>query len=212
MKIKDPNIKKILEEHSFTDVRGLNDYIEIFAYPFVSALKDLKNMNHWLDAGAGEAKAIREYYLASMKHDIFTTAITLKISAKMPYPTHKTVVNYVEELQHEDLRPCDIITDIAGALQYSEQPDVILKRYFLWLRPQGKLFIYLKAGSTEVEKNDEVITFSKWLKTIPALRIEEGTSPDALIIEKEQGSHYVPRLKLVESRIDGSLYRKFKEV
>ncbi len=212
MKIRDSNIKKILEEHSFTDVRGLNDYIEIFAYPLVSALKEMKNMNHWLDAGAGEAKAIREYYLASMKHDIFTTAVTLKMSEKTPSSNHKTIVNYLEEIHHDDIRPCDIITDVNGGLQYSEQPDVILKRFLLWLRPQGKLFIYLNPGSTEVEKNGEVISFAQWVKTIPALKIEEGASPDALIIEKEQGSHYVPRLKLMESRIDGYLYRKFKEV
>lgn len=211
MKIKDPNIKKLLEEHNFQTQWGLNDYIDIFGFPFVNALKALKHMNHWLDAGAGEGKAIREYLLASSKEEIFTTAVTLKISAKITSPTHKTIVNYLEEITQDAIRPCDIITDVEGGLQYTEQPDHLLKRYLLWLKPQGKIFIFVKPETTFVEKAGVSIPFHDWLKGLTGLKIVDGPNAGALIITKEQANHSIPRLKLVETSITDNLIRKFRE-
>ena len=212
MKIKDPLIKKILEEHNFTGNRGLNDYIDLFGFPFVNALKALKHMNHWLDAGAGDGKAIREYLLASTKQEIFTTAVTLKISTPINHPTHKTIVNYLEDLTQESIRPCDIITDVEGGLQYTDQPDHLLKRYFLWLKPEGKLFISVKPETTFIERGSITLSFHEWLKDLPGLKFTEGSVPHSVCIEKEKASHAIPRLKLIETKIDGDLIRKFKEV
>ena len=211
MKIKDPNIRKLLEEHQFSTQWGLNDYIEIFGFPFVNALKALKHMNHWLDAGAGEGKAIREYLLASSKEEIFTTAVTLKISSKINSSTHKTIVNYLEDLTQDDIRACDIITDVEGGLQYTEQPDLLIKRYLLWLKPSGKMFLYIKPETTFVEKAGKKLTFIEWLKGIPGLKVENGASDGSLIVMKEQASHAIPRLKLVETKITDNLIRMFRE-
>lgn len=211
MKFKDPNIKKLLEEHQFSTQWGLNDYIDIFGFPFVNAIKALKHMNHWLDAGAGEGKAIREYLLASSKEEIFTTAVTLKMSSKINSSTHKTIVNYLEDLTQDDIRPCDIITDVEGGLQYTEQPDHLLKRYLLWLKPTGKIFIFVKPETTYVEKAGVKISFQDWIKGISGLKIENGTSPGSLIITKEPSSHAIPRLKLIETKITDNLIRTFRE-
>ncbi len=211
MKIKDPLIRKIFEEHNFSGNRGLNDYIDLFGFPFVNSLKALKHMNHWLDAGAGEGKAIREYLLASSKHEIFTTAVTLKISSPIVSPTHKTIVNYLEDLTQESIRMCDIITDVEGGLQFTEQPDHLLKRYFLWLKPEGKLFLSLKPDTTFVEKGSTTLSFIDWLKEIQGLKFTEGTVGNAVCIEKEKSSHAIPRLKLIETKMNGDLIRKFKE-
>ncbi len=211
MKIKDPLLKKVLEEHLFGCNRGLNDYIDVFGFPFVESLKALKQMNHWLDAGAGEGKAIREYLLASTKQEIFTTAVTLKMSSPIHSPTHKTIVNYIEDLTQESIRPCDIITDIEGALQYTDQPDHLLKRYLLWLKPTGKLFVYVKPETTLIEKGSVTLSFRDWLRELPGLKFTEGSGPHAICIEKENASHPVPRLKLVETKMAGDLIRKFKE-
>lgn len=211
MKIKDPNIRKLLEEHKFPTQWGLNDYIDIFDFPFVNALKALKHMNHWLDAGAGEGKALREYLLASSKEEIFTTAVTLKISAKITSPTHKTIVNYLEDLTQDSIRPCDIITDVEGGLQYTEQLDHLLKRYLLWVKPQGKLFLYVKPGTTFIEKAGQLISFHEWVKSIPGLKTEDGAISGAIIVSKEQSNHSIPRLKLVETSLSDNLIRKFRE-
>ena len=211
MKIKDPFIKKLLEEHNFQSQWGLNDYIDIFGFPFVNALKALKHMNHWRDAGAGEGKAIREYLLASSKEEVFTTAVTLKISSKINSSTHKTIVNYLEDLTQDDVRPCDILTDVEGGLQYTEQPDHLLKRYLLWLKPTGKIFIYVKPDTTFVEKAGVKLSFQDWVKGLPGLKIENGANEGALIISKEPASHAIPRLKLVETKITDNLIRMFRE-
>lgn len=211
MKIKDPNIKKIFEEHSFAENRGLNEYIDLFGFPFVNAIKALKHMDHWLDAGAGEARAIREYLLATSKHEIFTTAVTLKISESIKSSTHKTIVNYLEDLTQESIRPCDIITDVSGGLQYSEQPDLLLKRYLLWMKPLGKLFIFVHAGTTTVEKGNVVLSFDQWIRSIPGLKFTDGSNAESICIEKDKGSNAIPRLKLIETSVNGILVRKFKE-
>lgn len=211
MKIKDPNIRKIFEEHSFAENRGLNEYIDMFGFPFVNAIKALKHMDHWLDAGAGEARAIREFLMASSKHEIFTTAVTLKISENIKSSTHKTIVNYLEDLTQESIRLCDIITDVSGGLQYSEQPDHLLKRYLLWMKPQGKLFLFVKEGTTTIERGSETLTFDQWIRTIPGLKFTNGSVAEAICIEKDKGSNAVPRLKLLETKMNGDLIRKFKE-
>lgn len=212
MKIKDPNIKKLLEEHQFATLWGLNDYIDIFGFPFVNALKALKHMNHWLDAGAGEGKAIREYLLASSKEEIFTTAVTLKMSSKITSPTHKTIVNYLEDLTQDSIRPCDVITDVEGGLQYTEQLDHLLKRYLLWLKPQGKLFVYVKPDTTFIEKGGTSIPFQDWMKSLAGLKVIDGSNAGSLILTKEQMNHAIPRLKLVETSITDNLIRKFREI
>lgn len=212
MKIRDANIKKILEDHAFQDTRGLNDYIDFFGFPFVNAIKAMKHMNHWLDAGAGEGKAIREYLLASTKQEIFTTAVTLKMSSSVPSSTHKTIVNYIEDLNQDSIRPCDIITDVEGGMQYTETPDLLLRKYLLWLKPQGKLFIYLKPNSTWIEKGDKIIPFHEWVRSIPGLLFSDGSVPEAFGLMKEEKSHAFPRLKLVETKMEDGLERKFREM
>lgn len=210
MKSKDPIIRKVLEDHQFGEARGLNDYIDLFGFPFVNSLKALQHMHHWLDAGAGEGKAIREYLLATSKQEVFTTAVTLKMSSSISSPTHKTIVNYLEDLNQDSIRPCDIITDVEGGLQYTEQPDLLLRKYLLWLKPQGKLFIYLKPGTT-VDRGHEVIPLNVWIRSIPGLKFSEGSVPEAFGIMKEQTNHSLPRLKLVEATFNNELVRKFKE-
>ncbi len=212
MKIKDANIKQILEDHAFEVNRGLNDYIDLFGFPFVNSLKALKHMNHWLDAGAGEGKAIREYLLASSKQEIFTTAVTLKMSSSISSSTHKTIVNYVEDLNQDSVRACDIITDVEGGMQFTETPDLLLKKYFLWLKPQGKLFLYLKPGTTWIERGNVQIPFHEWVRSIPGLLFSDGSVPEAFGIMKEEKSHAFPRLKLIETKFEGELIRKFKEM
>ncbi len=212
MKIKDPIIKKILEDHNFPEVRGLNEYIDLFGYPLVAALKSLKAKDHWLDAGAGEGKAIREFLLASSKNDIFTTAVTLKMSSPIHHPAHKTIVNYLEDIPQEAIRSCDIITDVEGGLQYTDQLDQLLKRYTVWLKPQGKLFVALEPESTWIEKAGELLSFSDWMAGIPGFTLTPGTSEGALIIMKEPTNHSLPRLKLIETKSGEKFTRKFKEM
>jgi hypothetical protein len=212
MKTKDSLIRKVLEDHQFGECRGLNDYIDLFGFPFVNALKALQHMHHWLDAGSGDGRAIREYLLASSKQEVFTTAVTLKMSSSIASSTHKTIVNYLEDLNQESIRPCDIITDVEGGMQFTEAPDLLLKKYLLWTKPQGKLFIYLKPGSTWIEKGSGEIPFHEWVRSIPGLLFSEGSVPEAFGIMKEEKSHAFPRLKLVESRIEGNLIRKFREM
>lgn len=212
MKIKDANIRKILEEHAFQDDRGLNNYIDLFGFPFVNALKALKHMNHWLDAGAGEGKAIREYLLASSKQEVFTTAVTLKMSSNIASSTHKTIVNYVEDLNQDSIRPCDIITDVEGGMQFTETPDLLLKKYLLWMKPQAKLFLYVKPDTTWIERGSTQLSFHEWVRSIPGLLFSEGSVPEAFGIMKEEKSHAFPRLKLVETKMEGDLIRKFKEM
>lgn len=212
MKVKDPNIRKILEEHQFAPDRGLNDYIELFGFSFANALKALKPMNHWLDSGAGEGRAIREFLLATSKHDIFTTAVTLKMSAKILSPTHKTIVNYLDDVKQETISGCDIITDIEGAIQYSEQPDLLLKKYLLWLKPEAKLFLYVKPETTFISRGSENLGFLEWVSTIPGLSLTPGSEDGAIIIGKEKAGHAVPRLKLLETKVEEKLIRTFREM
>lgn len=212
MKIKDPNIRQLLSDHNFNADRSLNDYIEIFGYDFANVLKAMKPKSHWLDAGAGEGKAIREFLLATSKQDIFTTAVTLKMSSKIPSPLHKTVVNYLEELVQESIASCDVITDVEGGLQFTDQPDLLLKKYILWMKAEGKLFVYVKPGSTHVEKNGTAIEFSEWVTTIPGLTISPGSEDGTLIIAKEKATHAIPRLKLLETQLEDGLKRKFREM
>lgn len=211
MKIRDPKIRQVLESHDFGEPRGLNDYIELFGFPLADALKKLRPMDHWLDAGSGEGRAIQEYRLASSKQDVFTTAVTLKSMTALAAPTHKTIVNYLEEIPQDQIRSCDIITDVSGGLQFTEQPDLLLRRYLMWLKPSGVLFIHLDPGTSFVDRSGQRLPLLDWIREIPGLKAEEGKDAGSVALRKDQTPHPIPRLKLVEAKLGSHLVRVFRE-
>lgn len=212
MKFKDANVRKVVEDHAFPPDRGLNAYIELFGFEFANALKSLKPLSHWLDSGAGEGQALREFHHVTSKKDVLTTAVGLKSSSQLSVKGHKNIVNYLEDLPQDEIRPCDIVTDIEGPFQFTEQPDIVLKKYLLWLKPQGTLFLYVRPETFFVERTGAEITFREWIGSLPGLSVENGASEGAYVIRKKEGNHSIPRVKLLATRLDPVLRRKFREM
>src|SRR5262245_58392846 len=60
--IKQQKIYRKRGPGSYTTNRGLSDYAEVLPTGFCDALGSLGNSDRWLDIGAGEGRAILDYY------------------------------------------------------------------------------------------------------------------------------------------------------
>jgi hypothetical protein len=197
---------------------GLNDYANCFGTRFTDALAALRPGSRWLDGGAGEAVAMREYFeqvgassaarcvaLGYQKPETRDlTRFEEEHEGRFTYVSGK----YFQDMTDEDLdiesRPrdlFDIISDYNGVLLYTRTLSEDLAKYLSLLKPNGILFTCSIWGYVKAPWDGDLDAID-WVKRIGGI-VYQVSGLGALVIEKKgSDSYHVPPLRLVDSKFD----------
>jgi hypothetical protein len=155
---------------SYITNRGLSSYAEVLPAGFCDALGTLGNSDRWLDIGAGEGRAILDYYSAQE-----AAAPTEKCGGSGPRARAVAIsiedrrtdewkqqaaslgddrIQYLsgKRLRHysrEELGRFRIITDVYGAFTYSENLSRLLERVLSLLEIGGAFYTVLPSVHLE---------------------------------------------------------------
>jgi hypothetical protein len=166
---------------------GYDDYLYYFGKKLASRLSRLDDRGHWLDGGAGTARAQREF--AKAPKEMGGPRLTAVATAK---PDEARDLIEDAELRHSEfhyherdlvvpwprLEPIDVITDLFGALTYSLTPKIVMINYLRELKSNGAIFFKLP--------DSQVPEFLAWLSTIPNVEVEP-CGKGAFMITKQDG-------------------------
>jgi hypothetical protein len=211
------SIESLLEDHSFTTNRGLMDYSDAFGSPFVDRLNDPKTDLAWLDAGAGQAMAMREYLQskAGMKCRVDLTAVTLKLAgeAKSDSGIRFLLQQRFEEIPLAEFGRVNLITDYTGVLNYTECLDVVLAKYVQLIGPSGIAFVRMPFFITFIRAKDgQILSLVDWLSRIGGLSVSVDHVKHAFSFQTRGATVDIPRLKLCSALSNHFLFRFFSEV
>jgi SAM-dependent methyltransferase len=222
-------IKKTVEENVFTIDRGLKEYEDYFGPQFIRDLQKLKANDHWIDGGSGNAYAQKDFLGSRDGHKIRPngpklTAITLKYPENQPKNLgHGQFIvlsgRYFEDIPTSEIRSADLITDVVGILNYSDQLDVALTKYLDLLKPNGKIYVFIPNNITFIKRGQRSLPLTEWLTTIPGLWIRPVYSKRSpypseftFTIEKVGCGIQVPPLRLSRAVHPFVVMREFEEV
>jgi SAM-dependent methyltransferase len=226
----DPNaeavIHKVVEDNFYTTDRGLEQYIQYFGLEFEADINNLTESMHWIDGGAGNAYAQKDYLKTRGNRPIpFLTPITVKYPEKEPLTLQdgkfKVFADrYFEDIPLSELRPADIITDVVGIINYTRALDVSLDKYLKLLKPGGKIYLFIPDFITTIKtKSGEELLLREWIDTIPGLQTNTLSAPKSpyrpgfsYVIEKLNPNVVVPKLRLQEATHNNMVFRKFEEI
>lgn len=199
----------------YTTDRDMAAYAVVLGADFLSFVAALTPRQHWLDAGAGEGRAMRTLLAERGSDCTRLTAIGLVAPAEPPPAGMRYISGSpIDELGAEAVEPADLITDVYGPLQYTLRPDRVVERYAEWLAPGGRLWLaspsttYVETGAGEVELAD-------WLCGLDAFDVLRGPRPLSpardVVLARNAAPAEVPPLELVLN-VDGPPpLRRFRE-
>jgi hypothetical protein len=171
--IKQEKIYRRRGAGSYTTNRGLSDYAEVLPAGFCDALGKLGNSDRWLDIGAGEGRAMLDYYAAQVdatgeecggsgpKARVVAMSIedrrtdTWKQQAaslgddRLRYLFSKRLRQY----SPEELGRFQIITDVYGGFTYTEHLSRFIERVLSLLQIGGAFYTVLSSVHLENGKN-----------------------------------------------------------
>lgn len=223
-------VKRVVKENQFTVTRGLKDYQDFFGASFRKDLQSLRGSDHWLDGGAGNAYAQKDFLGSRDGKRILAdrpkmTAVSLVYPADEPLSLAQgrfrmLAGRYFEEIPIGELEKADLITDVTGILNYTEQLDWVLERYLNLLQPNGKIYVFIPRHITRIRTaRGAELSLVQWLKTISGLQITEikdqrvpYPSDQSFIIERVASNVKVPKLKLLSARKQVAVFREFTEI
>ncbi|MFL5815414.1 MAG: class I SAM-dependent methyltransferase [Bdellovibrionia bacterium] len=212
-----------LEKNDYNTERGLKDYDRAFLSALSPKLRALVLKDgHWLDAGAGQARAISEFVrLQQAKKEPVPriTALAYKadpdaarnyqsLSQKVGGQKLKLLQGrFLEQIPKSEIGATDLITDVYGPFAYSQNLDQVLNQYLELLKPGGSAMIaYDQAGTTFIRtRSGQSLNVLKWLKSLgrkDLLKVEHrsdhsGDDEHVIITRLGTDEIKVPRLKLV---------------
>ncbi len=208
----DRDMHQVHLKNSYNVGRGLKDYITNFGEAFETRLLGLSSHGRWLDAGAGEALALRQYMALRKTDAAQVVAVAVKKPEHVPNEGYSYFEGrYVEEIPARELGRFEIITDVYGPLFYSSRADLVLAKYLEILKPEGSIFIsgYYGAKSRDnlriVSPRGETLDLIEWLKSIDGLIVQD--------VPERKGAYFisvrpetvpsVPKLELIEQTFSG---------
>lgn len=221
-------IHEVVEKNDYTIDRGLKEYIEYFGDTFAKDLEQLKPSDHWIDGGAGNANA-QKNFLRNLQKEKKSIPNLSAITVKYPESEARTLLDgkfkvfadrYFEDIPLSELAPADIITDVVGIINYTEALDVSLDKYLKLLKPNGKIYVFIPDSITKIKKLDgKIMNLFDWINSIPGLKAKPLTpthSPSPIIfsfvIEKTALDILVPKLKLHAAAHRVMVMRNFEEI
>lgn len=212
------NRKQITDNYFPTD-RGLRrkslvggtSYHTYFRTQFFDLLKDLDIDDCWLDVGAGELYAQREYLTLEDFKDLEHARIAV-VSVKNPGTIDfKNNYNFlkqelserflyrsgqrIEDIDIKDLPKAKLVSDLFAALSFSEQVDVTIKKELDILEPGGNLIS--KIQRIYIKDDDKRFGIKRYLQSIKGARLEYYGF-NTLIMNKISEEIIVPELEMTE--------------
>ena len=166
---------------SYTANRGLPDYAEVLSTGFCAALGRLGSSDRWLDIGAGEGRAILDYYApgddaapaekcAGSGAKARAVAISIEdrrtdkwkqqaagLGDRMRYLAGKRLSQYAPD----ELGQFQLITDVYGGFTYTENLSRFLENVLSLLEIGGAVYTVLPA----VHLEDGTDKLGSWYKT-----------------------------------------------
>lgn len=186
-------MKRVLKINSFKRERAIYDYQ--LAFPeLIDWLRDAAakllpgRFVHWLDLGAGNAVAQREFLKFFLERDSFPFRATAVGFAKpddaefqfeqiqIGAEHDKEMLHYLsgrlfENIPAEEIGMADVITDFYGVISYTNKLDVSLRHALRLLKPGG-VFAFLTneaRGGLRIDRENEPLR--KYLSRIKGVEL-----------------------------------------
>lgn len=179
-------------ENIFTRARDLARYKMAFGPSFSEVLAEISEKGgHWIDAGSGDAIAIRQFLAASPRAS--GTAISVESSAETSERLKVVKGRFIEDIAPGEVTKARVITDVIGGLAYSGSPHLVLRQYFDWLDASGETFVFMGTrdvyGLTNrvITADGRYLNLVEWIKQIPGIKMEllvETRVDDGVTYEK----------------------------
>jgi SAM-dependent methyltransferase len=197
--------------NAFTTDRTLLDYQRVLGLEFTSHLASLEPRQHWVDAGAGRAQAIRDYLESPLfPKKARTTAVAVVRpedhgieEAEARFRTFRYLAGApIEDIAPRRIGAAHLITDVYGPLQYSPAVDRVIERYGRLLAPGGRLWTVVP-GVTTIRQDDREVGWGEWLSAVTGLRAEKlpapGSSALEIVLVRTRATMRVPAVALIRS-------------
>jgi len=191
-----------LERNSFRTGSGLAEYAEAFPIDFADYRSRLIGGQRWLDAGAGQAKAMIEYLNEGGQADCIACSYKIPDDAKenvkaahekfgdrFVYVDGKYFSQFTDQELQADQKKFDLITDLNGVLYYTSTFLDDLARYISILNVGGKIFFSNPVGlSMHLQPGEHnpvgPLALADWLANIGDVQVKGVQSKLSLIITK----------------------------
>ena len=171
---------------------------------FTETLRGLRPGQHWIDIGAGDASAIKDYLESPMfSNHARVTAVGVSIprsaslaEIQIKAPDFRYLSGrYVENISAVEIGTADLITDVMGAIHYSLRLDQTLQHILGLLKNSGSLFTH-SSPITVVLTPGGQISFLDFLMKIQGVRVYPQPW-GGIRIERTGGPLVVPELRLL---------------
>jgi hypothetical protein len=192
-----------LSKNAFRVTSTMDVYEDSFPGGFREALAMLTAEDRWLEGGAGEALAMREYLTKGPASGVgFSFKRPEKEDLSTFQKDHEKTFKYVEgdfakiegELD-ETGKGFKLITDHNGVLMYTRTLSEDLERYLRYLLPGGRMFFVLIPVDTVIDGKASAEAVVVGLEAIMGARLASRKGAHGWELERTADEVTVPALK-----------------
>jgi hypothetical protein len=212
----------VLSKHDFTTDRGLSEYTKAFGQRFKEQMNRNSSGMRWIDAGAGQVRAMQDYLRSrsvksSHRPAGKLTAVTLQVVGEDLRGLRRQGIKVLvgrkfEDVSLSEIGPVSTITDYTGVLNYTAHIDVVLRKYIQLLEPAGMVFVCLPLFLTFIRRRDgQILNIIDWISSIDGLRVGKLPSKQVFWFQAKKRNISVPRLVLRSAVYDHFFYRLYSE-
>jgi hypothetical protein len=206
---KDPSGEEViasrLQQNAFRVDSSLGLYKSNLPHGFADALAKLGPGDRWLEGGAGEARAMREYLGGGGPATGVAFSFKRPETGGLPefakentgrFTYHEGDFAKLQTTLDPDTRGFKLITDHNGVLMYTKELSQDLERYLSFLVPGGRMFFVLIPTDTVIDDKVSPEKIAEWLGKIAGVRLASRKGGDGWELERTTGEVKVPQLTL----------------
>ena len=145
-------VRQSLAQNKFNTGRDFKNYASYLGPSFSRTVLSLSDESHWIDMGAGSARAMQEAVFLNFRRPKMTaisvtkpqeyerniSAFTQLMLGRFEYRDEKMI----EEYPPGSIEKADLVTDVYGPFYYSPDPSLVLHTYVDLLKPGGVALIH----------------------------------------------------------------------
>lgn len=202
-----PKVLSAMQRNSFTVHRDLAAYESDFGFLFRQRVGNLRRGQHWLDVGAGDGNAQLDYLRERSSDAARVTAIAYRrgwesrlYNSKLGRGENRFISGrMVEAISNQEIGQADLITDVFGALSYTNDPVLVLRKYLELLKPDGHLMFV--GMMSKVKVGEKEILFTDWLaqqKGIEVKVLKETTVLDYTPMHPDPEKYHAVEVRVTD--------------
>jgi hypothetical protein len=196
----------------YPTTRTLKEYERVLKKELLKELEKLDFNGHWIDLGAGQAVAQKEYFkkrFDEQKPALRLSAVVLdsplKVKVDQYLGRHSEVEFFTgkpfEEYAYSTFRPADVITDVMGAFHYSSSMDRVLNQSLRVLKVGG-VFMSNVPLATEIRTvRGQILSPHQWVALGKGVEVQMDTDFYMLKVKKISENASVPPLALTYLKV-----------